>query len=568
MKILGIQKHHLSSVCYLENNKLIYFNQEERLSRVKKDSGFPINCIQELAITAGEIDVLVLTGYDTHLSEDYSIVQLLKKLGIKLSQGFRLLHYHKNHHLAHAANAFYNSGFEEATIIVWDGRGSYYSLTNGQLAHETTTVFSAQYPNNFNMVYKRLYTPRNVSKETGIVIDNSFGNMWETIPDWYSEQATVEIRNDFDLGLMYHAMSICLGFDDEGGKMLGLSAYGNEDTNINTFINSDGVFDMTQHCFDNKQKHIGFNWSKYPKNFHNKETLTNLAYRTQKDLELYGLSFINNIVEKHKVKNLIITGGVGLNVVANNFYRKHLPSTVNLYLEPMCGDESNCIGIAKYAYYDSSKSTQVVPLNNIYVCGNNPTYDFILRHNEIQHKNTSTAKIAELVANGNIVAIFQGKAEAGPRALGNRSIIFDPRAQHGKDFVNNIKGRENFRPLAASVLEEFADQWFYFNSLINSPFMMYAVDVKDIAKNNVPAVIHIDGTCRVQTVNKFQNPNYYSIIAEFYNITGVPMVMNTSFNLAHEPIVHTIYDAINSCRHSRINHLYLADISTLITFHK
>lgn len=563
MRILGIQKHHLSSVCYLENNKLVYFNQEERLSRVKKDSGFPIKCIEEAAVVIGEVDFLVLTGYDTHLSEDYSIVQLLKKLGIKLSNNFKLLHYQKNHHLAHAANAFYNSGFEDAVIVVWDGRGSCYSLTNGQLAHETTTVFSGQYPNNFKMLYKRLYTNKAVSSNTNIVLNNSFGYMYEDTPDWYSDSATIEIRSDFDLGTMYHAMSVCLDFDDEGGKMLGLSAYGHEDQCINSFINTDGIFDMTQHCFDNKYRHIGLNWNNYRKDWNTRQ---NLAYRTQKDLELYGLKFIDNIVKKYNVKNLIITGGVGLNVVANNFYRKNIPSTVNLYVEPMCGDESNCIGIAKYAYYKTTKSIEIKPLDNIYLCGGAPTYNFILRHNEIQHKDISEKKVAELVANGNIVAIFQGKAEAGPRALGNRSLIFDPRLPNGKSFVNYIKGRESFRPLAASVIEELSYNWFEFNQLTSSPFMMYALDAKDIAKNTVPGVIHIDGTCRVQTVSKTQNLVYYNIINEFYNITGVPMVMNTSFNLGYEPIVHTVHDAINSCKNSQIKLLYLADIKTLIKF--
>lgn len=566
MKILGIQKHHLSSVCLLDNNKLVYFNQEERLSRIKKDVGFPYYCIKELSKICNKIDALVISGYDSFVGEDHAIINLIRKLGIDMNPGFKYFHYNRHHHLAHAANAFYNSGFEDAVVVVWDGRGSTFSLSNGYSAHETTSVFLAKYPNSFNAIYKRLYTPRKVDKDTTIIWDNGFGAPKEKWPRYQLKESKIEIRNDFDLGLMYEAMSRSLGFTDEGGKMLGLSAYGKEDSDIPSFIDEHGVFDMSSHYFNALMEHKHFAWGKYTKLINSEEKLANLAYRTQKDLEQYGLEFLKKVLKVSGRTNLILTGGVSLNVVANNFYRKNLPDNVNIYVEPMCGDEANCIGLARYYYREITGNQDIEPLQNIYVCGQEPQYQYSLKDNEIEYDNASINQVAEILKAGDVVAVFQGKAESGPRALGNRSILFDPRISNGKDIINGIKGRENFRPLAGSILEEEAPYWFEMGSLKSSPFMMYAVDAKEQAKEKIPAVIHVDGTCRIQTVNEENNPVYYSLLKEFFNKTGIPILMNTSFNLGYEPIIQTVENAIESCRKSRISYLYLPDINKLIYF--
>lgn len=565
MIILGIQKHHLSSVCLLEDNNVIYFNQEERLSREKKDSSFPLNAIKEVVKLDKKIDKLVITGYDSYRGEDHSIINLIKKLGIKFAPGFKFHYNNRNHHLAHACNAFYNSGFEDAVIVVWDGRGSTFSLSNGYTAHETTSVFLAKYPNHFNAIYKRFYTPRKINEDTKIIWDNGMASAKENWPIWHLKDSVIDIRNDYDLGLMYEAMSRSLGFDDEGGKMLGLSAYGEEDSYFPPFIDDNGIFNMSAHMFDANLHHRGFAWGKYEKAIGDEQKSANLAYRTQKDLEQYGLKFLQNVLKVSGRTNLILTGGVALNVVANNFYRKNLPTNVNLYVEPMCGDEANCIGMARYYFYESGYQNKN-KLENLYLCGNNPVYDFQLLPNEIEYKNVDESTVAEVIKSGSIVAIFQGKAESGPRALGNRSLLCDPRIVNGKDLVNSVKGRESFRPFAASILEEEADKWFELRGLKNSPFMMYALDAKETTKNLVPAVIHVDGTCRIQTVNEQQNPVYYKLIQEFYKKTNIPMLMNTSFNLSYEPIIETVSQALKSCRDSTINYLYMPDIKTLIYF--
>ena len=161
--------------------------------------------------------------------------------------------------------------------------------------------------------------------------------------------------------------------------------------------------------------------------------------------------------------------------------------------------------------------------------------------------------------NPQIVAIFQGKGEWGPRVLGNRSILFDPRDKEAKQIVNNVKKREHYRPFAGSVMKEHAHEWFHMLQLEESPWMSFAIQAKDIAFEQIPTLVHADGTCRIQTVTEEQNKNYYNLIKGFYERTGVPMIFNTSFNLGGEGLVETIEDAIDTCNRSEINWLYVPE---------
>jgi len=180
-------------------------------------------------------------------------------------------------------------------------------------------------------------------------------------------------------------------------------------------------------------------------------------------------------------------------------------------------------------------------------------------------KDVDYFTVAKLISNNNIVAIFQGRSEAGPRALGNRSILFDPRLRNGHLYINKIKGREWYRPVAGTILEENFDHYFITNGLKNTPFMSYAVKVKDDKfKEQLSCILHIDKTCRIQTVNKEQNYHYYSLISAFKNITGIPFVGNTSFNLGGEPIVETVKDALDVIQRSEIEYLYLPELRKLV----
>jgi carbamoyltransferase len=178
-------------------------------------------------------------------------------------------------------------------------------------------------------------------------------------------------------------------------------------------------------------------------------------------------------------------------------------------------------------------------------------------------KNIQVKYIAELISKDNIVGIYQGRSEAGPRALGNRSLLMSPIKKENKDIMNKFKGREMFRPLAASVLQQEASKWFDMLRMKESPYMTFSF--KCIGnKNKIPAVIHVDGTCRIQTVTKNQNKNYYNLINEFYKLTKVPMVLNTSFNLAGEALVETVEDALITFKKSNLNYLYFPELKILL----
>jgi len=164
-----------------------------------------------------------------------------------------------------------------------------------------------------------------------------------------------------------------------------------------------------------------------------------------------------------------------------------------------------------------------------------------------------------LIDQQKIVAIFQGESEWGPRALGNRSIMFDPRHPEAKQIVNGVKKREDYRPFAGSVLAEHAHEWFEMLTLDDSPWMSFAIQAKQIAYEKIPSIVHADGTCRIQTVTREQNANYYDLIKGFHGITDVPVIFNTSFNLGGEALVETIYDAIDTCNRSEINFLYVPE---------
>lgn len=168
--------------------------------------------------------------------------------------------------------------------------------------------------------------------------------------------------------------------------------------------------------------------------------------------------------------------------------------------------------------------------------------------------------VIDLIANKHqIVAIWQGESEWGPRALGNRSILFDPRHPEAKQIVNNVKRREYYRPFAGSVMLEHVDDYFEMLQLKESPWMSFAIKAKDKAYQDIPTLVHADGTCRIQTVTREQNKNYYELIEAFYEETGVPIIFNTSFNLGGDPLVETVQDAIDTCNRSEINFLYIPE---------
>lgn len=186
-------------------------------------------------------------------------------------------------------------------------------------------------------------------------------------------------------------------------------------------------------------------------------------------------------------------------------------------------------------------------------------YDRIYNYKSLEFIDVSYSEIVDLILDQNIVGFFQGKSEAGPRALGNRSLLFDPRNSSAKDIINNMKRRESYNPVAATILLDYFQDWFKPEGLKESPFMSYAIDVLDEKKKYIPGIMHVDETCRIQTVTKDQNYHYYNLIHSFYMRTEIPMVCNTSFNLSNKVLVYSQQDAIDLLCNSTLEYLYFPE---------
>ena len=521
--VAGIATGHNASVCLLKNGELIFFIEEERLSRNKHDS-HPFLAIDEIFKYTDRLDNLAVSN-NTRYPDDINpfIIYCFKKNLIKHYEQVFFLHGEKiEHHLYHASNAFYASGFEESICVVVDALGSYKNLSNNAHGWEIESVYHASYPHRFKPVFKRLFNHKSLCEE--YVSDS------------------IEVTNKPSIGVLYAEISGALGFSYlDCGKVMGLSSYGNKLVNIDY-----------QESQDQPNRCIINNMHEYSRE--------DISYTIQSISQNYCLELIKDQLDKTGCKNVTFSGGYGLNCVANYFYRKNLPEDVNLYVDPLSYDGGLSIGVAKYAYHLLYKDSNIRKQTSVYT-GTNIC-------ESVAGEDVSYEDIISLLISGEIVALFQGRSEAGPRALGNRSILFDPRITNGKDIVNTVKGREFFRPFAATVLKEDCHDWFNMAGLDESPFMMYAVDAKQDKKHLIPSVIHVDGTCRVQTVTKEQNYHFYNLINLFKNKTGVPLLFNTSFNLAGDPIVETTEHAIDTLKRSDIKYLYLPEHGKLVTIQK
>ena len=285
----------------------------------------------------------------------------------------------------------------------------------------------------------------------------------------------------------------------------------------------------------------------------------------QKVLEDILLKMVEYVYKKTPSKNLCLGGGVALNGVANYRILKE-SSFENIHIPPSPGDAGSAVGCAQYLYFSYKNQKRIIQENtknvieNVYVgpsYSKNEIWEF-LKSNKIEFDEldelSTIKKCAKLISEGNVVGWYQGKMEWGPRALGNRSILADPRRKEMKDILNEkIKHRESFRPFAPSILEEFYSE--YFDISVPSPYMLMVAPVKKPDK--IPAVTHVDGTGRVQTVSKTSNPLYHKLISQFYELTGVPVIINTSMNVRGEPIVNTPEQAHNMLTKTDMDYLFM-----------
>ena len=560
--ILAINPGHNGSACLLVDGEVVYYAEEERLSRMKYD-GNPFRAMLE-CLQSYPVDELILGGTSPEFSKlPWTMEDAYTALVRKFNPKVVVTNMGHQHHLGHDAGAFYNSGFDEALAVIVDGAGSFHSTTTGPDGtgntvggYETESVYKCSYPVNFEPLYKRYSDGRTD----------------------YFNNGVQEFDNSVTITKAYEAVSHYLGFGYiEAGKTMGLAPYGKANTIIpDFFVEGKGNKNLLLPMYPaganiDENRFPALQRTQEPKEWHNnfskvKDIDRDLAWKIQQESQQMVCGLIESAVASTGIKNVVIAGGYGLNCVANYYYKDRLKD-INLYVDPISHDGGTAMGLAKLGWYVYNNTAPKNPLKHIYL-GAAPNYsilDNILKQvSGIKTQSADFNDVADLLVNGNIVSLFHGRPEGGPRALGNRSILFDPRRPDGKDFVNRVKGREWFRPFAASVMEEHAEEWFEMRGLKSSPFMMYAINLSAKHIGDVPSVTHVDGTCRVQTVNEADNLFYYRLIDAFYKKTGVPMVFNTSFNLAGDPLVETLVDAVNTIIGSDIKYLYLPDIGKLL----
>lgn len=555
MKILGISAfYHDSAAALLEDGCIIAAIQEERLSRKKHDSSFPKLAIQKCLDLRGlkisDIDAIafyekpflkfdrILLGHfrewpkafgqfwgmQTHwFQSKLKIPSIIKK-----ETGFKGPILFSQHHESHAASAYYASPFDRACIVTADGVGEW----------ATAGIHFAE------------------------------KNKFKTLR---------EMHYPHSWGLYYSAFTDYLGFEINDGeyKVMGMAPYG-KPAYVEKILNS--MVHVGEHgLIELDRKYFRFHNSEHMLNFDRVESLLGIKRRTKKEkLEQQHFDLaasVQQILEdgikemvKYAVsltgcKNVCMAGGVALNCRANSKILE-LPEVDDLYVFPAAGDAGGSVGAAYWAYHQiinqprKEKSFSTVYLGPQF---SNTEIRNFLNRNKYPHEELSnedlTKKTADLLFNQKIVGWFQGAMEFGPRALGNRSILGDPRFKENWNRINHkVKFREDFRPLAPSILSERTKDFFEFDR--QSPYMILTAQNKT---DKLPAVTHLDGSSRIQTIQKNDNPLYYDLITEFEKLSGVPVLINTSFNTSGMPIVCTPQNAFQAFAESDLDYLVLGN---------
>jgi carbamoyltransferase len=529
---------HDSSACIVRDGEVLFAVAEERLSRVKHDASFPAlgirACMDFAGVRADEVDFLCQGWSEPHVGFLHDLKcyatgrqPLNQRALLNTTRSFVSMWHQRggenrfrqlvgpskarfrfvDHHLAHAISAYAYSGFEEAAVLVLDGRGSW----------EATSLW--------------------------------MGRRGRLEPVW-----TIPWPNS--LGLFYAQFTHYLGFQpySDEWKVMGLAPYGEPGMNLREFIvPDDNPYRVATRLLIGRdgapsaaiERRLG------PRREPESEIAAqhkNLAYAVQDSCEEAMFTLVRAAVAKTGCRNLCFAGGVALNSKANGkIVAEGLAD--NLFVQPAAGDDGGCLGAALAPYMDAGGDLPVRKMRHAYLgpASSDAEIEKAIGTYKLRAQRTDDpAKTAgEMLAGGKILGWFQGRMEFGPRALGSRSILADPRDPEMNAKVNNaVKFREWWRPFAPSMLAEKAGE--YLESGTDSPFMVVTAQVKAEKRDVIPAVTHVDGSARPQTVERDVNPLYWRLIHEFGERTGVPVVMNTSFNLRGEPIVCTPTDAIRT----------------------
>ncbi len=527
--IVGFNVGHNGSCTIIYKNKIISI-AEERLNRKKYSDGYLYSffyCLEELGIKADDVDLFVSSCYGDRLEKNY--MGQFKNIISDKSKFITI-----DHHLSHAASCYYLSPFEESLIIVIDGLGN---------MNDTESYYIGK----GSKIEKIGGNDPKRSKYKGI------GRTYETFTNFCGWSA------------------------QEAGKTMGLSAYGkNKYPNVDLFEMNDKL-EISSKCESkyiegalNFIKNNNLDFGEKCKGFENKDAAFYVQIQTEKII----LELVNKLYDKYKIKNLCVAGGVFLNGIVNQRILDETPIE-KIFVVPCCDDTGQSFGNALFGYHNYYNFNNKLEMETPYL-GKEYTEDdildvlekrqrkFILPYivkgcNFKYKKSTDICKeTAELLSNGKIIGWFQGASEIGPRALGNRSILCAPYPSNMKDVLNlRIKHRESFRPFAPAIMEKFASDYFKLDG--DSPYMLKVPIGTALAKEKIPATLHVDFSGRVQTVNENINKRFYGLLKEFNNITGVPVLLNTSFNDNGEPIIESPKDAMIMFCCSDLDYLVIGD---------
>ena len=585
--ILGISAfYHDSAACILKDGKIIAAAQEERFTRKKHDPSYPFNAIEFVLkysnLKLSEVDQIVffekpflkferlLETYVAFAPKGFVSFSRAMPLWIKEKLFQKNLLFNKlkdhdknyksdqniffsDHHLSHAASAFFPSPFDEAVVLTADGVGEW----------ATTTIAVGK---NNNLEIKK------------------------------------EILFPHSLGLLYSAFTYYTGFKVNSGeyKLMGLAPYGSpiyvDKIKQIVDIKDDGTFCLNQKYF-NYATGLTMTNDKFNELFGQKprdpktEQITqfhmDIASSIQKITEIIMIKLAKDIRNEYGIKNLCLAGGVALNCVANG---KILKEKIfeNIWIQPAAGDAGGSLGAALALWHIEQGNKRIVSENDS-MKGSYLGCEFDQQQIEkelnslganfqtFEYENLID-ETAEFLANEKAIGWFQGRMEFGPRALGGRSILGDPRSDKMQKNLNlKVKYRESFRPFAPSVLREDANTWFDIN--VDSPYMLLVADINpnkkiemtseqeklfgidklNIKRSEIPAITHVDYSARIQTVTKNTNPRYYDLISKFKKKTGCPLIINTSFNVRGEPIVNTPTDAFNCFMGTELDYLVIGN---------
>lgn len=571
MYILGLNAYHGdSSACILKDGEIIAATEEERFRRIKHWAGFPSEaikfCLNDAGISIEEVDYITISRDPRANLKEKILYALRNPTGLKIYiTRFLNLNKVKNlesefqkhfgvekdiikdkiinveHHHSHMASTFFASPFENSAILSIDGFGDYSSTMTG------------------------------VGR----------GNQIELLD---------KVVYPHSCGVFYTAFTQFLGFPYYGDeyKVMGLAPYGKpiymdkiRDTII---LKENGLFELNILYFNHVKKGVSMSWdngapyidSLYSKKFcdtfgtprEKSDELTqyhkDLAASVQRMCEEVIFHILNHLQKVTGLENICIAGGVAQNSVANGKI-KQFTKFKNVYI-PFAGhDAGTSIGSALYLHNHIKKQHRIKPIFQAYtgIKFTNEYIESLLKQKGIIYKRYSSKeeflnKISDSLAMGNVIGWFQGRAEFGPRALGNRSIIVDPSRPDAKNLLNSkIKRRESFRPFAPSILEEYVSEYFVYTD--RTPFMEKVFPIIEKKRTTIPAVTHVDGTGRLQTVRREDNEKYYDLIDAFRKKTGVPLLLNTSFN-ENEPIVNTPEEALDCYLRTQMDILVMEDI--------